>query len=87
MPWVMYCDFESILIPIQDENHPDKYEHKLSSYSYNLVCRDRQSFNRFKLYRGNQNDSISVIDNFFKDIKNILIHIKECKKSFIYYLC
>ena len=39
LPWIMYCDFESLLIPIKDDKHPDKYEHKLSSYCYNLVCR------------------------------------------------
>ena len=34
------------------------------------------------MYRGNKNDTISVIDNFFNDIKNVLSHIKECKKKF-----
>ena len=80
--WVMYCDFESLLISIKDEKHPDKYEHKLSSYCYNLVCRERPSFNRFKLYRGNENDSIYVIDNFFNDIKDVLSHIQNCKKRY-----
>ena len=64
IPWVMYCDFESILLNSGDVKHPDKHEHKLSSYCYNLVCRERLIFNRFKIYRGNKNDS--VIDIFFK---------------------
>ena len=85
IPWIMYCDFELILVPIKDEKHPDKYEHKLSSYCYNLVCRERPSFNRFKLYRGTGNDSISVIDNFFHDIKDILCHIQKCKKNTMHY--
>ena len=82
LPWVMYCDFESILIPVKDEKHPDKNEHKLSSYCYNLVCHERPSFNKFKLYRGNENDSISVIDNFFNDIKDFLSHIQNCKRRY-----
>ena len=66
LPWIMYCDFESILINSEDEKHPDKRQHKLSSYCYNLVCREQPSFNRFKIFCGN-NDS--VIDNFLNDIK------------------
>ena len=78
IPWVMYCDFESILLNSGDVKHPDKREHKLSSYCYNLVCRERLIFNRFKIYRGNKNDS--VIDIFLNDIKGVLNHIKECKQ-------
>ena len=81
LPFVMYCDFESILqITKKDEKHPDKREHKLSSYCYNLVCRERTVFNRFKLYRGNS--KVSVIDHFLNEVKNVLNHIKECKKKF-----
>ena len=47
LPWIMYFDFESILIPVTEEQHPDKYEHKLSSYCYNLVCHHRPIFNKF----------------------------------------
>ena len=80
LPWVMYCDFESILINSEDEKHHDKREHKLSSYCYNLICRERPSFNRFKIYRGTENDS--VIDVFLNDVKNVLNHIKQTKKKF-----
>ena len=80
LPWIMYCDFESTLHPCEDEKHPDKHVHNLSSYCYNLVCRERPIFNRFKLFRGDCKES--VIDNFFNEVKNILIHIKECKKKF-----
>ena len=82
LPWIMYCDFESILVPIKDAKHNDKYEHKLSSYCYNLVCRERPSFNKFKLYRG-KDEKDPVIDHFFNDIKDVLIHILQCRK--IYY--
>ena len=51
-PWIMYCDFESILVPIKDPKYDNKYEHKLSSYCYNLVYRERPSFDKFKVYRG-----------------------------------
>ena len=80
--WVMYRDFESIIVPIKDEKHPDKYKHRLNSYCYNLVCRERPIFNKFKLYRGSENDSISVIDNFFNDSKDVLSHIQKCKKKY-----
>ena len=80
LPFVMYCDFESILKKTEDEKYPDKRQHELSSYCYNLVCRERPVFNRFKLYRGDGN--ISVIDHFLIDVKNILEYIKDCKKKF-----
>ena len=80
LPWVMYCDFESLLINSGDEKHSDKQQHKLSSFYYNLVCRERTEFNRFKIYRGTENDS--VIDIFLNDVKNILKYFKECKKKF-----
>ena len=48
LPWVMYCEFESIFEVKADSKYTDKYEHKLSSYCYNLVCRERPSFNTFK---------------------------------------
>ena len=79
LPFVMYCDFESILKKSVDEKYHDKREHQLSSYCYNLVCRERPVFNRHKLYRGNDE---SVINNFLNEIKNVLDHIKECKKKF-----
>ena len=81
LPWVMYCDFESILVPVNDPKYTDKYEHKLSSYCFQLVCKERSSFNKFKLYRG-QNEKDPVIDHFFNDIKDILIYIQECKKKY-----
>ena len=79
LPWVMYCDFESILVPVKnDPKYADKYEHKLSSYCFQLICRERPTFNKFKLYRGkNENDP-----HFFNDIKDILIHIQQCKKKY-----
>ena len=77
----MHCDFESILVPVKDTKYNDKYEHRLSSYCYNLVCRERQSFNKFKLYRG-KNETDAVIDHFFNDVKDILIHIQQCKKKY-----
>ena len=80
LPFVMYTDFESILKKSEDEKYPDKREHELSSYCYNLVCRERPVFNRFKIYRGNANET--VIDNFLNEVKNVLDHIKECKKKF-----
>ena len=80
IPWILYCDFESMLLNSGDDKHPDKREHKLSSYCYNLVCRERESFNRFKIYRGNKNNY--VIDNFLNDIKGVLNHIKESKKKY-----
>ena len=84
LPFVMYCDFESILKKTEDEKdekHPDKRQHELSSYCYNLVCRERPIFNRFKLYRGNGEES--VIDHFLNEVKtNVLEHIKQCKKKF-----
>ena len=81
LPFVMYCDFESILKKTEDEKHPDKRQHELSSYCYNLVCRERSIFNRFKLYRGDGEES--VIDHFLNEIKtNVLEHIKQCKKKF-----
>ena len=81
LPWIMYCDFESILVPIKDAKHSDKYEQKLSSYCYNLVCRERPSFTKLKLYRG-KSENDPVIDTFFNDIKNILIHILQCRKKY-----
>ena len=79
--FIMYCDFESILKNSPDENNPDKRIHVLSSYCYNLVCRERPVFNRFKLYRGDCTNS--VIDHFLNEVKNnVLEHIKECKKRF-----
>ena len=82
IPWVMYCDFESILVPVKnDPKHAVKYEHKLSSYCFQFVCRERASFNRFKLYRG-KDENDPVIDHFFNDIKDILIHIQQCKKKY-----
>ena len=81
LAFVMYCDFESILKKSEDEKYPDKRQHILSSYCYNLVCRERQAFNRFKLYRGDENES--VIYHFLNDVKNnVLEHIKQCKKKF-----
>ena len=79
--WVMYCDFESILVPVNDLKYSDKYEHKLSSYCFQLICKERPSFNKFKLYRG-QNENDPVIDHFFNDIKDILIYIQQCKKKY-----
>ena len=82
LPWIMYCDFESILVPVKnDPKHTDKYEHRLSSYSFQLVCRERPSFNKFKLYRG-KNENDLVIDHLFNDIKDILMHIQMCKKKY-----
>ena len=86
LPWIMDCDFESILVPITDAKHSDKYEHTLSSYCYNLVCRERPSFNKFKLYRG-KNENDPVIDHFVNDIKDILIHILQCHKNIMLYQC
>ena len=80
LPFVMYCDFESILKKSEDEKYSDKRQHELSSYCYNLICRERPIFNKFKIYRGNAN--VSVIDHFLNEIKNVLDHIKECKKKF-----
>ena len=80
LTWIMYYDFESVLLNIGDTKHPDKREHKLSSFCYNLVCRERQVFNRFNIYRGTENDS--VIDIFLNDIKCVLDYIKECKKKY-----
>ena len=81
LPWIMYCDFESILVPINDPKYNDKYEHKLSSYCFQLVCKERPKFNKFKIYRG-KNEKDPVIDHFFNDIKDILIHIQLCKKKY-----
>ena len=81
LPWVMYCDFESILVPIKDAKYSDKHVHQLSSYCYNVVCRERPSVNKFKLYRG-KNEKNPVIDHFFNDIKDISIHIQQCKKRY-----
>ena len=64
----MYCDFESILVPLKDDKYTDKDEHKLSSYCYNLVCRERQSVNKFKLYRSKSVDD-NVINRFFVILK------------------
>ena len=47
LPWVMHCDFESILVPQNDKKYVDKYEHRLSSYCFNLVCTQRPSVNKF----------------------------------------
>ena len=80
LPFVMYCDFESILKISPDKKYPDKREHKLSSYCYNLVCRERPVFNKYKLYRGD--GKVSVIDHFLNEAKNVLEHIKQCEKRF-----
>ena len=80
LPFIMYCDFESILKISQDEKCPDEREYKLSSYCYNLVCRERPVFNKYKLYRGD--GKVSVIDHFCMEVKNVLEHIKQCKKKF-----
>ena len=81
LPFILYTDFESILKKSEDEKYPDKREHQLSAFCYNLICRERPIFNRFKIYRGNGNDD-SVIDNFFNEIKHLLNYLKECKKKF-----
>ena len=70
IPWVMYCDFESILVPVNDPKYDNKFEHKLSSYCYQLICKERSSFNKFKIYRG-KNETDPVIDHFVNDIKDI----------------
>ena len=85
LPWVMYCDFESILTPVSDDSKfKDKYEHELRSYYYNLVCRERPSFNKFKIYRS-KDEYDNVIDKFFHDVKDILIDILQCKKNIMRY--
>ena len=69
LAWVMYCDFESTLVPVKnDPKYDDKYEHKLSSYCFQLVCKERPSFNKFKLYRG-KNENDPVIDHFSMILK------------------
>ena len=76
LSWIMYCDFESILVSVKVDKYIDKYEHKVSLYCYNLICRERPAFNKFKLYHGeNENDVVS--DKLFDHIKDILIFNKR----------
>ena len=76
------CDFESILVPVKDDSkYSDKYEQKLSSYCYNLVCRERPSFNKSELYRGTH-EVDQVIDKFFNDVRDALIHIFQGRKKY-----
>ena len=68
LPWVMYCYFESILVPIKDAKYSDKHVHQVSSYCYNVMCRERPSFNKFKLYRV-KNEKIQLLIIFLMILK------------------
>ena len=75
-PFVLYADFESILVPEdnrkQNPNDTNKYQkHVACSYGYNLVCVDDKCSKPFKSYLGK--------DPVYNFISSIFEESKYCK--------
>ena len=77
-PFVIYCDFESILEPIhtakQDENttsYTTGYQnHLISSYAYKVVCQIDKYTKPIKSYRG-ENATKDFLTNLLKESEEI----------------
>ena len=77
-PFVIYCDFESILQPIdlvkEDEkttSYTTEYQnHKISSYAYKVVCQLEKYSKPIKLYRG-ENAVNHFLSNLLKENEEI----------------
>ena len=81
-PFVIYCDFESILEPIETAKHDanttsyttEYQNHLISSYAYRLVCQNDKYTKPIKYYRG-ENATKDFLNNLLKEsdeIENIL---------------
>ena len=77
-PFVIYADFESILIPEDNikqnpnESYTNKYQkHVACSYGYKLVCVDDKYSKPFKSYLGK--------DTVYNFISSIFEESKYCK--------
>ena len=83
-PFVIYCDFESILEPIETAkqnanttSYTTEYQnHLISSYAYKVVCQNDKYTKPIKYYRG-ENATKDFLTNLLKEseeIENILIN-------------
>ena len=81
-PFVIYCDFESILEPISNvksdktTSYSVEYQHhQVCSYAYKVVCQDSQYTKPLRLYRG-ENAVFIFLENLLKENKEIQEIIK-----------
>ena len=81
-PFVIYCDFESILEPIstvksdKTTSYSVEYQHhQVCSYAYKVVCQDSQYTKPLRLYRG-ENAVFIFLENLLKENKEIQEVIK-----------
>ena len=69
-PFMIYADFENILVPVDNgnqnpgESYTNKYQkHVACSYNYKLICFDDKSSENFKSYLGE-----NVVYNFINSM-------------------
>src|SRR6266581_4213600 len=83
VPFVIYADLESILIPLEIDTTNNSqttktHEHKPCSYGYKVVCKlDDKLSVPYKTYKGED-----CIDMFFKSMFDEADRITECKNKF-----
>ena len=91
-PFVIYCDFESILEPIETAKHDanttsyttEYQNHMISSYAYKVVCQNDKYTKPIKYYRG-ENAINDFLNNLLKESDRIenLINTKFNEKMII----
>src|SRR6266581_4500141 len=83
VPFVIYADFESILIPLEIDTTNNSqttktHEHKPCSYGYKVVCKlDDKLSVPYKTYKGED-----CIEMFFKSLFDEADRITDCKNKF-----
>src|SRR6266568_3685575 len=83
VPFVIYADLESILIPLEIDTTNNSqttktHEHIPCSYGYKVVCKlDDKLSVPYKSYKGDD-----CIEMFFKSLFNEAVRITECKNKF-----
>ena len=91
-PFVIYCDFESILEPIETAKHDanttsystEYQNHMISSYAYKVVCQNDKYTKPIKYYRG-ENAINDFLNNLLKESDRIekLLNTKFNEKMII----
>ena len=76
----MHCDFESNLVLMDG-----KFEHKLISHCYNVVCVDEVKYNQIKVYRlADENEN--VVKKLFDDVSDMVVYINDIRRTRVYKL-
>ena len=83
-PFVVYCDFESSLCKVSDDDQHAKKGayaiHKANSYAFKTVCAYDSEQDNF-IIKNNFENSQQLVSDFIKDITNEAIRVHDLKKE------